>query len=478
MSSCIHNAMKALLMLSSLLWLAGCATTTPVERPEVPEQAGWNAPVAVADQATPPDPEWWQQFDSPVLDDLIRRAFAGSPDLAATAERVFQAEQQVRVAGSSLLPSLGLGASTGQRTTDSGSGSQQSDSSSATLNVSYEVDLWGNLAAARDEAEAGYRATVFDYDSARLTLASSVATTWFQLLALEEQLRVARENLRIAERTEEIVDARYRNGAASRAELLRQQTEVLNQQAGLVPIQLEYRQTRAALAVLVGESPLGFQVEGFEVEPDSLLAITLPTIDAGVPADLLARRPDLAREEARLRAADANVEQARTAFLPTVSLGLSAGASSTSLLSLADPVETAGWTLSLAQTLFDGGRRDAQQAISESQRVELVEGYRGAVLTALQETDDALDRVQTTRHRESLQQTVKDRAERTLELTELRYREGSDDLLTLLDAQRTLFQTRDQLVSLRLQRLLATVDLYKALGGGWQAPEAPVADDQ
>lgn len=471
MSSRIHDVTKALLMLSSLLWLAGCATTTPVERPRVTEQADWNAPVAVADQAIPPDPEWWQQFDSPVLDDLIRRAFAGSPDLAATAERVFQAEQQVRVAGSSLSPSLGLGASTGQRTTDS----QQSDSSSATLNVSYEVDLWGSLAATRDEAEASYQATVFDYDSARLTLASSVATTWFQLLALEEQLQVAQENLRIAERTEEIVDARYRNGAASRAELLRQQTEVLNQRASLVPIQLEYRQTRAALAVLVGESPLGFEVE---VAPDSLLTMTLPAIDAGVPADLLARRPDLAREEARLRAADANVEQARTAFLPTVSLGLGAGASSSNLLSLADPVETANWTLSLAQTLFDGGRREAEQAISESQRVELVEGYRGAILTALQETDDALDRVQTTRHRESLQQTVRDRAERTLELTELRYREGSDDLLTLLDAQQTLFQTRDQLVSLRLQRLLATVDLYKALGGGWQAPEVPVADDQ
>lgn len=468
------SGLRGALMASCLLVLAGCATTTPVERPQLADTENWNAPGSIADNALPPDADWWQRFGSTELDRLIQRAFDNSPDLAATAERVFQAEQQIRVAGSSLLPSLNLGGNTGERYTDSDAGSQSSDSTSASLNVSYELDLWGRLAAARGEASASYRATVFDYDSARLTLASSVATTWFQLLALEEQLQVARENLAIAERTEEIVDARYRNGAASRAELLRQQTEVLNQRASLVPVQLQYRQTRAALAVLVGESPLGFEAD---MEPDSLLAMTLPDIAAGAPSDLLTRRPDLAREEARLQAADANVEQAHTAFLPSVSLGLNAGASSTSLASLANPVETAGWTLSLAQSLFDGGRRDAQLAISESQRVELVEGYRAAILTALQETDDALDRVQTTRHRETLQQTIRERAQRTLELTELRYREGVDDLLTLLDAQRTLFQTRDQLVTLRLQRLLATVDLYKALGGGWQPSQAG-ADDQ
>lgn len=206
----------------------------------------WNVPLTAGAKA--PDEQWWQAFGSEQLDQLIGQAFAGSPNLAVTAERVFQAEQQVRVAGSSLFPSLNLSGSTGERTTDDGGSENRSESTSASLNVSYELDLWGRLAAARDEAEAGYRATVFEYDSARLSLASSVATTWFRLMALDEQLRVARENLAIAERTEDIVDARYRNGAASRAELVRQQTEVLNQRAGLEPITLEYRQTRSALA--------------------------------------------------------------------------------------------------------------------------------------------------------------------------------------------------------------------------------------
>lgn len=462
-----QTVFRALLLAMTVGALAGCATTSPIDRPELAMGQTWNAPEVATENTVPPDSLWWQAFGSAELDRLIRQAFDQSPDLAAMAERVFQAEQQARIAGSSLLPSLNLSGGTGARVTDGDDSSRRSESTSATLNASYELDVWGNLAASREEAEASFRATAFDYDTVRLTLASSVATSWFQLLALEEQLRVARENLGIAERTEQIVDARYRNGAASRAELLRQQTEVLNQRASLVPLQLQYRQTRSALAVLVGASPLGFNTD---TTGKTLLAMVLPSADAGVPSDLLTRRPDLAREEARLQAADANVEQARTAFLPSVSLGLSAGASNADLLTLANPVETAGWTLSLAQTLFDGGRLDAQQAISESQRLELVENYRSAILTALQETDDALDRVQTSQHREELKQTVNERAARTLELTELRYREGSDELLTLLDAQRTLFQTRDQLVQLRLARLVATVDLYKALGGGWSYP--------
>ncbi|MBU2875653.1 efflux transporter outer membrane subunit [Marinobacter salexigens] len=457
--------LRALLLAIATATLIGCAVTPPIERPSLDSTETWNIPRDIGENSVAPDRFWWQAFGSAELSQLISRAFEQSPDLAAMAERVFQAEQQARIAGIRLLPSLGLTGATGSRVTDGRGPSERSESTSASLTASYELDVWGNLAASRHAAEASFRATAFDYDTVRLTLASSVATTWFQLLGLEEQLRVAQENLRISERVERIVEVRYRNGAANRAELLRQQTEVLNQRASLIPLQLQYRQTRSALAVLVGASPLGFEVKSAD---NTLLTMTLPSVDAGLPPELLTRRPDLAREEARLQAADANVEQARTALLPSFSIGLNAGVNSTNLLSLTDPVKTAGWSLSVVQSLFDGGRLDAQQAVSESQRRELVENYRSTILTALQETDDALDRVQTSQYREELQQTVNERAARTLELTELRYKEGSDALLTLLEAQRTLFQTRDQLVQLRISRLIAAVDLYKALGGGWE----------
>lgn len=451
-----------------LLMLAGCASMAPAERPVADSTEVWNVALPDTETSLPPDPQWWQRFGSPELDRLIARAFEQSPDLAATAERVIQAEQQVRIAGSTLFPSLNVSGSSGARATREDSSSRRSESTSLALGASYEIDLWGNLAAGRDGAEASLLANRYDFDAARLSLASAVATSWFRLLTLEERLRVAQENLRIAERTEQIVDARFRNGAASRDELLRQQTTVLNQRASLAPLQLQFRQTRAALAVLTGASPLGFEVQ---TESEALLTVNIPGIEAGLPSDLLIRRPDLARQEARLQAADANVEQARTAFLPSLSLTGNVGAGTTSLFSLANPAETAGWTIALAQTLFDGGRREAQQTISQSQRLELVEQYRAAILVALQETDDALDRVQVSAGQEALQQTINGQAARTLELTELRYREGNEQLLTLLDAQRTLFQTRDQLVQLRLDRLLAAVDLYKALGGGWQSEE-------
>ncbi|WP_417521457.1 efflux transporter outer membrane subunit [Marinobacter sp.] len=457
--------LRALLLAIATATLIGCAVTPPIERPSLESTETWNIPRDIGENSVAPDRFWWQAFGSAELSQLISRAFEQSPDLAAMEERVFQAEQQARIAGIRLLPSLGLTGATGSRVTDGRGPSERSESTSASLTASYELDVWGNLAASRHAAEASFRATAFDYDTVRLTLASSVATTWFQLLGLEEQLRVAQENLRISERVERIVEVRYRNGAANRAELLRQQTEVLNQRASLIPLQLQYRQTRSALAVLVGASPLGFEVKSAD---NTLLTMTLPSVDAGLPPELLTRRPDLAREEARLQAADANVEQARTALLPSFSIGLNAGVNSTNLLSLTDPVKTAGWSLSVVQSLFDGGRLDAQQAVSESQRRELVENYRSTILTALQETDDALDRVQTSQYREELQQTVNERAARTLELTELRYKEGSDALLTLLEAQRTLFQNRDQLVQLRISRLIAAVDLYKALGGGWE----------
>jgi len=459
------DAFQALIFSGLALILAGCVTTTAIERPAIGAGQTWNLPGENTGNSAAPDKLWWQAFGSPELDQLIDQAFRNSPDLGAMAQRVFQAEQQVRIAGSSLFPSLNLNGGSSSGVSDGYGPPRHSESTSATLNASYELDLWGNLAAARASAEASFRATSFDYDTVRLSLASSVATTWFQLLALDEQIQVGNENLRIAERTEHIVEVRYRNGAASRAELLRQQTEVLNQRAGLVPMQLQYRQTRSALAVLVGASPLGFEVGSVN---GGLLVIALPSVDEGLPTDLLTRRPDLAREEARLQAADANVEQARTAFLPSVSLGLNAGISSDSLLSLASPVKTAGLTLSLVQSLFDGGQLDARKAISESQRTELLENYRSAILTALQETDDAIDRLQTSHQREELQRTVSERALHTLELTELRYKEGSDELLALLDAQRILFQTREQLVQLRLARLVAIVDLYRALGGGWE----------
>jgi outer membrane protein TolC len=200
--------------------------------------------------------EWWSAFGSDELQALVAAALAGSPDLAIAMERVRQAEAQVRVAGASLFPTLNVGAGSSSRATDSDrAGSTRTDSSSAVLTASYEVDLWGGNAAGVRAADASLRATAFDRDAARLTLIAGVATSYFEVRSLRGRLAVARENLAIAERVQSLVAARARNGAASQLDVERQQATVLSQRAALLPLEQQERQTLAALAVLIGRVP-------------------------------------------------------------------------------------------------------------------------------------------------------------------------------------------------------------------------------
>jgi NodT family efflux transporter outer membrane factor (OMF) lipoprotein len=399
----------------------------------------------------------------------VDEALAGSPDLAIAAERVRQAEAQVRVAGASLFPMLTAGADTSTRRTGTARGASTSNGTGVTLTASYEIDLWGKNRAGVRSAESSLAATRFDRDTAQLTLVSGVATSYFDVLALRTRLAIARENLAIAERVFELVSARARNGAASALDVSRQEATVLSQRAGLLPLEQLERQTLAALAVLLGRPP-----EGFDVTATGIVDLEVPEIDPGLPAELLVRRPDLASAEAQLAASNADVAVARAALLPSIQLTGTAGLASGALLSLVSGGTTSaiGIAASLLQPIFDGGRLRGQKAIAESLERELVETYRKAILSAFQDVEQALAGTSRLGRQEQLQEEVQTRARESLRLAEVRYRAGADDLLTVLDAQRTLFSAQDQLAQLRQSRLQAAVSLYKALGGGWSEPQA------
>jgi NodT family efflux transporter outer membrane factor (OMF) lipoprotein len=361
----------------------------------------------------------------------------------------------VQIAGASLFPSLDLGFAT-RKTRDS-------ESSSTTLSASYEVDLFGRNAAGVRGAEAGLRATAFDREAARLTLLAGVANAYFEVLSLRGRLAVSRENLAIAERVLGVVEVRARNGAVSPLDVARQQATVLSQRAGLLSLEQQERQTLAALAVLVGRLP-----EGFEVKAAALTDLAVPTVDPGLPTDLLVRRPDLAVAEASLAAANANLAAARAALLPSIQLTGSAGVASSSLLAFLGGSSTGlAVAASVLQPIFDGGRLRGNVRIAESRERELVEGYRKAILAAFADVETALAASSRLAQREALQVQVEARAREALRLAEVRYREGADDLLSVLDAQRTLFDAQDQLALTRLDRLEASVALFRALGGGW-----------
>lgn len=454
--------MRKLLGIAAAIALSGCALTDSprLRTPEVP--AAWAEGTQAG--ASAPAPDWWRSFGSAELEALIAAALKGSPDLAIAVERVQQAEAQLRIAGASLFPALSFGAATSRRESRPDGGAwTATDGASASFSASYEVDLWGRIAAGRRAAEYSLDANRHDLATARVTLLTGIASGYFQLLSLRGRLAVAATNLAIAERVLKVVDARVRNGAASALDLARQQAAVLALRASIPALQLQERQTLYALAILAGSAPGGFTAAG-----SGVAAIAVPGIAPGIPADLLRRRPDLTSAEAQLGAANASLAAARASLLPGISLSGSAGLASNVLLNVLS-APTAALTLgaSLLQPVFDGGRLRGQVDVAASRERELLEAYRKAILAALADVERALAAAARTSDQEVLQAQVVEQARVALRLAEVRYREGADDLLTALDAQRTLFQAEDQLAQLRLARLQAALDLIKALGGGW-----------
>jgi NodT family efflux transporter outer membrane factor (OMF) lipoprotein len=446
--------------LAAAVLLGGCASIDKTQ-PTLNLPTTW---MEASPQAATLQRDWWRSFNSDELAQLIDAAQKSSPTLAIASERVTQAELAMNNAGASLFPSVSAGGSSGARRSDPDGnfGGTRSDSSSVSLGVSYEIDLWGKLAAGRRGANDSLNSSRFDFESARLSLTTGVANAYFQAIGVRVRLAIARENLAIAERIFNVTDARYRAGAASALDVSRQRSTVLSQRAALLPLIVQERQTVTALAILLGRPP-----GDLSVATSNFDALQVPVVGAGLPSELLTRRPDLASAEAQLAAADANVAVARASLLPSISLSGSAGLASSALLSLSNPSSSLALTGSIAQTLFDGGRLRNQVKLSESQRRALVESYRDAVNTALKEVEDALGNAARNRDQESAQLAILEEARRSLQLSELRYREGADDLSSVLDAQRTLFSAQDALAQIRQSRLTAALDLFKALGGGW-----------
>lgn len=453
--------MKKIFIIACSILLAACHSIKAIERPEL-EASDWQAAVAEAKSSL--EIEWWKAFVSPELNRLIEQAFEQSPDLRIAAERVWQAELQMRNAGVDLLPSVSANASVGGgKSRASGESWSSNENSRVSVGINYEVDLWGRIAASKASAAASYEAQQFDYQATRLSLVSSIAKTWFQWLSTKQRLATAQSNIEIAEKVYQFVESRYNNGAATATELANQKSSVLSQQAALYPLQLEERKLRVGLATLVGQEPFSLSMR-----QESLLDMQLPNIEVYVPSELLSRRPDLAAAEARLQAADANVKVAKANLFPSLRLDLSAGRSGSKAFSLSGGTDNLSASASLAQTIFQGGRLRNQVKITESQRIALLEEYRKAIYQSLEEVENALHSVHITELQEQQQREIVSHSENALRLIDVGYAQGSDDLRALLEAQRDVFQKQDQLVQIRQARFAAMLDLYKALGGSWE----------
>ena len=411
-----------------------------------------------------PKENWWDNYQAPQLSELMTQARASNLDLASAATRILQADAQLRQSGASLLPQVD-GTVSGRRAGTHGqNNSAVGNSFNAAINASYEVDFWGRNRATVTAAEANLQAGRYDLEAVAISTEASVANTWFKLVENHARLQLAQDNLKAAEQVLAIVEARYRYGADDSLAVSQQRALVAQLRANLPTLQQQSLQLRNSLALLLGKGP-DFQVQKIP----SLNHIQVPEPGAGLPSELLARRPDVRATEQRLLAANANLTAARAALYPSIQLTGSYGAQSSSLSDLvSNPVNPWSLVAGLTQPIFNAGRLRAQVDLTSATEQESLIGYQQVILDALVDADTALGALHQARLQYQLQETATAEAERAFELGQARYKAGAIDLQNLLDTQRSYFQSLDMLVQQRAAWLLATVDLYRALGGGWQ----------
>ena len=448
--------------------LAGCAQTmppAPSPPPAVAMPAGW-APGETADGSQGLDPAWWNRFGSAELARLVRQGQASNLELAAALSRVRQAEAQARIAGVALLPTVDFG-SGADRVLPIGSGSSGM-SASAQLQVAYEVDFWGKNKAGVAAAAAALDANREDRQTVALTVTSAIVSTYLQVLSLRDRLEAARAHVANAEHVLLLVKAQKSAGSASPLDLARQRSVVAGQKAAIPDLQQQAREAQSALAILLGRAP-----QSFKVGDQGLETIDLPDVTAGLPSDLLARRPDIRRAEANLAEADANVAVARAALFPNIRLTGALGAQSSALLSLLNaPNLLANVSVSVLVPIFDAGRLKTERDLAIARKQELVQVYRAAVIGALAEVGIVLGQIRSLDEQSRLKKVELEETKLAFDLSEIRYKVGAEDLMTVLDTQRALADVQNELGILKLKRLQATVSLFKALGGGWHA-DAP-----
>lgn len=446
------------------LLLCACSLGPAYRKPAIPAPVTWAHAPADA-RAAWPSADWWHGFASPQLDALIAQAQRANDDIVAAAARVREADAQMRIAGAPLLPSLGASAvAQRERSRSSSNALNTRTAYTPQLSASYELDFWGENRAALHAAEALAAASRYERETVELTVVSDVASTYFQVLALRERLRIAQENLASAQTMLDDLKLTQVAGTGNALDVAQQETVRDTLHAGIPPLRQQLHQTIDALAILTGQAP-----EALQISTGALTDLSAPVVHPGLPSALLARRPDVASAEARLIAANADIAQARAAFFPNIVLTASGGYASSALAGLLSPEhEVFSLAASLVQPIFAGGALQGQSDYAEARYAELLAGYRKTVIGAFADVEDALIALQQTGEQLQRQQQAVAAAQRAYAFAQAQLRAGTIDVLTLLNTEGALFGAEDSMAQIRLAHFRALIGLFNALGGGWQ----------
>jgi multidrug efflux system outer membrane protein len=418
-----------------------------------------------------PSKNWYRDFDSEELNFFVDLAESNNWDLAAARARVAQADARARQAGAAILPSVDATGNANYLAGHSSQGGGHELDWSAMLSASYELDFWGKNRATARSAQLLAGASRADRDTIALTTLAGVSNGYFQILALRDRLAIAHANREAADLLLQLVQARFDAGVATPVELASQKSTYDTAQIAIVDLEQTEFEARAALSLLLGRAPEDFNVEGKPLD-----AIREPRIAPGLPSELLRRRPDLVLAEANLRAAHADLDAARAAMFPNISLTAGAGVQNPALPATVLTIPGIGPSFALGanlvQPIFDHGRLKAQRDEVEAKETELLASYRSSIISALIDVENALAQIQHLNVAREFQTENVAQSERAFKGAKLRYQAGSGDYLTLLEAQRALYLARDQFVQYKLARLTALISLSKALGGGWTQSSA------
>lgn len=465
------------LVLLAVLFVASCRPVGPnYSRPPVDTPPAWKEqPPEGWKTATPSDSiakgNWWDVFGDPQLNALETQAIAANQNLKAAAQRVIEARASAAVTRSNLFPYIGAapsvsdGRSSGNRPAPLGSPDFAYTAGTFSLPAlaSYQVDFWGQIRRSIESANALTQASVANYENVLLTLKSDVASFYIMVHYIDQERQVLRDNIDLQQKAYDLAEVRRNGGVASGLDVSEAETLLDTTQATYVGLGVQRAQFEHALAVLLGVPPAVFSV------PEKPLDLNTPAIPVGMPADLLERRPDVAEAERRMDSQNALIGVARSAYFPNVELTASGGFLSGAITALFN-APSAVWSLAAGATqpIYTGGRLSANMTLARADYDESVANYRQQVLTAFQEVEDGLSGLRVLEQQGLAYDKAVKSAQNTVDISTSRYREGLANYLEVITAETSLLSNQlvaDQILE---ERLLTTVQLINALGGGWQ----------
>ena len=460
--------MRKILLASLIpLLVGGCMVGPDYVRPPVDAPAAWRLTEPEAKFLA--NAAWWEQFGDPVHNELVATALRENKDLMIATARIDEFAGNYGFVRSGLFPQIGAGYEASRQknigTVAVGTGADKAfNSYSAVLNASWEIDIWGRIRRQTEAARAQLLATEEGRNAVVLSLVGSVAGAYTNLRSLDRQLEIAKETAKSRGESYELFKLRFSGGVISILELSQNKSQYEEALASIPPLEKAIVQQENGLSVLLGRNP-GPIARGKAIEQ-----FALPVIPAGLPSELLERRPDIRRAEQNLIAANAQIGAAKAAYFPTISLTGLFGYASPSLSSLFNS-QSKVWQYSapISMPIFTAGAIAGQVQAAEAVQQQALFGYQKAIQEAFREVDDSLISQDRTREQLLAQKRQVEALQQYASTARLRYDNGYTSFIEVLDAERSLFNVQLQFTQTKQVQLQAMINLYLAMGGGWQA---------